>query len=257
MPIPPVIGQVDAPPLPVANSRPDAGWTPLGSLTSLYIRVGKAPTPRRVTSVQAIADFGLAGDKHASPQSPRQLLLAGRTAYAHWGLPPASLRENLLIDFSTERLASCDLLRVGNEVILWMTFLCEPCSLLERQCPGTLKAIGANRGMLARVVRGGALHEGDAIAVCRWKAPVFSNAWQDRVVHVACAVPEGFRISYGQLADMAGVHPSYCRAFPRVLSRLPAAVANRVGSDPKLPEAPVWSGAGLFESGVDFTSSDP
>ena len=238
-------------------SRLDACWEPLGSLTSLYIRVGKEPAPRPVTSSQAIADFGLAGDMHASPESPRQLLLAGSTAYAQWGLPPTSLRENLLIDFSTERLASGDLLRVDNEVILWMTFLCEPCNLLERRCPGTLKTIGTNRGVLARVVQGGPLREGDAIAMCRSKAPVFSDAWQDRVLHVARAVPEGFRISYGQLAEMAGVHPAYCRAFPRVLSRLPAAVANRVGSEAKLPGVPLWSGAGLFDIGADVNSTHP
>ena len=83
-------------------SLSDADWTPFGLLKSLYIRVGKEPAPRPVTTAQAIANFGLAGDKHASPQSPRQLLLAGSTAYAHWGLPAASLRENLLIDFPTD-----------------------------------------------------------------------------------------------------------------------------------------------------------
>ena len=236
-------------------SSPEAGWQPIGSLKSLYIRVGKEPAPRLVTSVQAIADFGLAGDKHASPRSPRQLLLAGSIAYQRWGLPPASLRENLLIDFSTERLGSGDLVRIGTEVILWMTFLCEPCSLLERRCPGTLKTIGANRGMLARVLRGGVLRQGDAVAVCRSRAPMFSDDWQDRVLHVARAVPEGFRISYRQLAEMAGVHTSYCRAFPRVLSRLPAAVANRVKSEANMTGVPIWSGAELFDISTHFTSA--
>ena len=160
----------------------------------------------------------------------------------------------MLIDFSTERLGSGDLLRVGTEVILWMTFHCEPCSLLERRCPGTLKTIGANRGMLARVLRGGALSQGDSIAVCRSRAPVFSDDWQDRVLHVARAVPEGFRISYRQLAEMAGVHTAYCRAFPRVLSRLPAAVANRVGSQTNMAGALPWSGAGLFDISDDLIS---
>ena len=236
-------------------SSPDAGWQRLGSLKSLYIRVGKEPAPRPVTTAQAIADFGLAGDQHASLRSPRQLLLAGSTTYQRWGLPPASLRENLLVDFCTERLGSGDLVRVGNDVILWMTFLCEPCSLLERRCPGTLKTIGANRGMLARVLRGGSLRQGDAIAVCRSRAPVFSDDWQDRVLHVARAVPEGFRVSYRQLAEMAGVPTAYCRAFPRVLSRLPAAVANRVRSEANMTGAPPWSGAGLYDISADLTPS--
>ena len=231
-------------------SRPDAGWPIIGSLKSLYIRVGKEPAPRPVTTAQAITDFGLAGDRHASPRSPRQLLLAGSAAYQRWGLPPTSLRENLLVDFSIERLGSGDLVRIGNEVILWITFLCEPCNLLERRCPGTLKTIGADRGILARVLRGGTIHEGDAITMCQSKAPAFSDAWQARVMHVARAMPEGFYITYRQLAEMAGVPTAYCRAFPRVLSLLPAAVASRVGSGASITGAPQWSGAELFDISV-------
>lgn len=232
----------------------DAGWQPIGSLKSLHIRIGKEPAPRPVTTAQAIAGFGLAGDRHASPRSPRQLLLAGSAAYQRWDLPPASLRENLLVDFSTERLSSGDLVRVGKEVILWMTFLCEPCSLLERRCPGTLKTIGANRGMLARVVQGGNFQQGDEVAVCRAMAPVFSDDWQDRVLHVALAVPQNFWISYRQLAEMAGVHTAYCRAFPRVLSRLPPVVASRVGHEASITGALPWSAAGLFDISAHLRS---
>lgn len=232
----------------------DTDWQPMGSLQSLYLRAAKQAAPRPVATAQAIAGLGLAGDRHASSLSPRQLLLAGSPAYQRWGLPPASLRENLRFDFSTERLASGDLVRVGKEVILWLTFHCEPCSLLERRCPGTLKTIGADRGMLARVLQGGELRQGDEIAVCRASAPVFSDAWQDRVLQVALAVPEGRRISYRQLAQMAGVQTAYCRAFPRVLSRLPQVVASRVGNDAAMSGASAWSGAGFFDLHAAATS---
>lgn len=225
-------------------------WQPLGTLQSLHIRAGKEPAPRPVASAEAIAGFGLVGDRHASPLSPRQLLLAGAPAYQRWHLPCAALRENLRVDFSTGQLASGDLLRIGSEVVLWITFVCEPCNLLERRCPGTLKTIGAERGMLARVLRGGELRQGDAIGVRRGAAPLFSDDWQQRVLHVARAVPEGFWISYRQLAQLAGVHTAYCRAFPRVLSRLPAQLARRVGSVAGMGGALPWSGAGLFDAGV-------
>jgi hypothetical protein len=224
----------------------DAGWQPIGSLQSLYLRAAKEPAPRPVTSAQVIAGLGLAGDRHASPRSPRQLLLAGDCAYQRWDLPPAALRENLRVDFSTGQLASGDLLRVGSEVVLWMTFLCEPCGLLERRCPGTLKTIGAQRGMLARVLRAGQIRAGDEIAVRRAGAPVFSDDWPERVLQVARAVPEGHSISYRQLAEMAGVATAYCRAFPRVLARLPPAVALRVSSEARITGA-IWSGAGFFD----------
>lgn len=226
-----------------------AAWQPLGSLKSIQIRVGKESAPRLVAAAQAIAGEGLAGDRHAAPLSPRQLLVAGSAAYARWGLPPAALRENLLFDFATERLGSGDLVRIGEEVILWMTFLCEACGRLERRCPGTLKTIGADRGILARVLRGGVLRQGDPIALCSVRAPEFSPAWQERVLQVARAVPENAWISYRQLAQMAGVQTAYCRAFPRVLSRLPAAVAGRVRAGAERLGAPPWSGAGSFDIG--------
>lgn len=232
---------------PGACSGLDAGWQPIGSLQTLYLRAGKEPAPRPVTSAQAIAGLGLAGDRHASACSPRQLLLAGDCAYQRWNLPPASLRENLRVDFSTAQLVSGDLLRVGPEAVLWMTFLCEPCGLLERRCPGTLKTIGAQRGMLARVLRAGPVRAGDEIAVRRASAPVFSDDWAERVLQVARAVPEGHSISYRQLAEMAGVATAYCRAFPRVLARVPPAVALRVASEARIKGA-IWSGAGFFDS---------
>lgn len=218
----------------------------MGSLKALYVRVGKEPAPRRVLAAQAVAGSGLEGDRHASPRSPRQLLLAGTTAYERWHMPPTSLRENLLVDVSTERFCSGDLVRVGGDAVLWLTFFCEPCSLLERRYPGALKTIGANRGVLARVVRGGTVREGDAIALCRSGAPVFSNDWRERVLHVARAVPEGFWISYRQLAELAGVPNAYCRAFPRVLARLDATAVNRVVAEADMAGRRVWSGAELF-----------
>lgn len=228
------------------SDRADAEWALMGSLKALYVRVGKEPAPRRVPAAQAVAGSGLEGDRHASPRSPRQLLLAGTTAYERWCMPPTSLRENLLVDFSFESFNSGDLVRIGSDAILWLTFFCEPCSLLERRCPGTLKTIGTNRGMLARVVRGGTLREGDAVALCRSAAPVFSNDWQERVLHVARAVPEGFWISYRQLAELAGVPNAYCRVFPRVLKQLGATTANRVVSEADMAGRRAWSGAALF-----------
>lgn len=229
------------------KNEPSQAWQPLGVVAALYIRGPKEPAPRPASSVQAIANYGLAGDRHASPRSPRQLLLAGEDAYRSWKLPAASLRENVLVDFSVRELQSGDLLRIGRDVILWVTFLCEPCSLLERRCPGTLKTIGSDRGMLARVVRGGCIETGDPVLACHAAAPAFSDEWQSRVLQVARAIPPGHRISYGQLAEIAGVHAAYCRAFPRVLATLPPIFASRVGSSSH-DHAKPWSGSTLFES---------
>jgi alkylated DNA nucleotide flippase Atl1 len=100
--------------------------------------------------------------------------------------------------------------------------------------------------MLARVVRGGMVRVGDCVAAVPGRAPAFSDEWQKRVLHVARAVPEGCRIGYRQLAELAGVSTAYCRAFPRVLSSLPEQVARRIGRAGEAANGPSWSGAELF-----------
>lgn len=197
-----------------------------------------------------MANYGIIGDRHACPHSPRQLLVAGDAAYKRFGLPGATLRENVRIDFSTADLRSGDLLRLGPDVVLWLTFHCEPCSLLERRHPGTTTTIGKHRGMLARVLRGGLFGEGDEVFLARASLPAMSDDWQARVLGVACAVPAGHYIAYRQLAEMAGVANAYCRAFPKVLSRLPVDISSRiVGASRELP-GPRWSGAEFFDVGA-------
>jgi MOSC domain-containing protein YiiM len=223
-------------------------WTHAGQVLGLYQRVAKEAAPRRVTQLQAVAHYGLVGDKHASLHSPRQLLLADTATYRDFHLPEAALRENILIDFSAAALASGTLLRIGTEVVLWITFHCEPCGLLERRCPGTLKSIGQRRGVLARVVRGGCIHPGDAITSAASGMPAISDDWQARVLWVARSIPAGQQISYRLLAEMAGVASAYCRAFPKVLARLPAEIARRVHSAARAQPGPAWNGAELFDT---------
>lgn len=221
-------------------------WKAIGSVRAVYSRVAQEPEPRRLLRVDTIGDYGIVGDRHACLHSPRQLLIAGDAAYDRFGLPEAVLRENLRIDFSTTDLRSGDLLRLGADVVLWLTFHCEPCGLLERRHPGTIKTIGTHRGMLARVLRGGTFGMGDKVSLARASLPAMSDDWQARVLGVACAVPAGHYIVYRQLAEMAGVANAYCRAFPRLLSRLPVDVSSRIVGVANALPGPRWSGVELF-----------
>lgn len=228
-------------------SQGKPGWQLIGSVQAVYSRVAKEPEPRRLPKVDAMTNYGIVGDRHASLRSPRQLLIAGNLAYERFGLSEATLRENLRIDFSTAELRSGDVLRLGSEVLLWLTFHCEPCALLERRHPGTVKRIGKNRGMLARVLRGGSFGINDQILLARASLPAISDDWKERVLGVARAVPFGHYISFRELAEMAGVANAYCRAFPRVLSRLPVEISSRIVSAASAMPGPRWNGAELFE----------
>ncbi len=199
----------------------------------------------------AIAGLGLAGERHAQAHSPRQVLLVGDAAYRRLDLPDGALGENLRVPGDIADWRAGDLVQVGDEVVLWLSFACEPCGRLDRLRPGLSRHIGRDRGMLARVLEGGRLSDADAfrrIGSARPLRPdLHDEDWRARVAAVVRAVPPGRWIGYAQLAVMAGVAPSYCRAFPRVLAGLPPDVAGRVRSAAQaLPGMP-WDGAGLFD----------
>lgn len=231
-------------------------WRTIGVVRGLHTRVGKEPAPRRVSSLQVLANYGIVGDRHASPTSPRQILVAGEVTYHRFRLPEAALRENLLVDFPMEYLRSGDLLRIGSDVLLWITFQCEPCSLLERRCPGTIKSIGPERGMLARVLRGGVMRDGDTVSLTSSPIPAMSNDWQSRILRVARAIPPRHYIVYRQLAELAGVANAYCRAFPKVLAQLPAEIGGRVLSASAITSERLWDGADLFDTTALFMQAE-
>lgn len=227
--------------------RSTRSWTSYGRLISLHSKRAKESVPRTIYSADAVANFGLACDKYASPLSPRQILIASEQTYKEFNLQSATLSENLLVDFATEKLHSGDLLCVGTEVVLWLTFQCEPCSILERKHAGILKNISTKRGILARVVRGGTISVGDKIALSKSSIPPLSNDWKERIINVVRAIPPEKNITYSQLAEFAGVATAYCRAFPKVLSTLPLEVSSRVKSSKNACVTELWNGAELFE----------
>jgi hypothetical protein len=212
-----------------------------------------------MTPITAIAGLGLAGSRHAAAQSPRQVLIVGDDAYRRFDLPDGVLGENLRVPGSIADWQAGERVQVGDEVLLWLTFACEPCGRLDRHRSGLSRLIGRHRGMLARVLRGGVMSGADPVLRIGMATPLrpalFDDDWRARVCGVARAVPEGRWIGYAQLATMAGVARTYCRAFPRLLAGLPPEVAARIRSAAQaLPDAP-WDGAGLFD--IDPTPQRP
>jgi hypothetical protein len=197
--------------------------------------------------VRAIAGMGLDGDVHADPLSPRQLLLAGTDAYAAFALPPHALRENLLVDLDTARLASGTVLQVGDDVVLRLMFQCEACAHLDLHRPGLATRIGTRRGMLARVLRGGEMRPGDRIRAAGQALPAWSDDWRERIAHVLDALPPARVITYKRLAQLAGVASSYCRAFPGMIARLGPRYAGKAVPTQSDVALPRWDGHGLFD----------
>lgn len=222
-------------------------WRPLGEVLALRLRDADAVSPREVDESVAVDGSGLLGDKHLHPLSPRQVLLASSDTYEELGLEPMILRENLLVNFSTKGLQSSGLLRIGRDVVLWLTFQCEACGHLERRHPGIVKSINGRRGMLARVLRGGAIKAGDQVSYVQSDIAPLADRWQDRIAGVLDRVPADKLVEFRQLARLAGVPRSYCRVFPKLLSQLPPAVAGRAQAGDVSQAERRWTGAELFE----------
>jgi len=218
----------------------------IGQVRALSLRADRRAPPVRVERAVALEGHGFAGDVHADPVSPRQLLLAGSSVYASLALPAHTLRENLLVDVDTARLTSGTILQLGADVRIRLMFQCEACGQLDLQRAGLVRALGNRRGMLARVVSGGAVVAGDAIVQLDERLPPWPDDWRARVTAVLDAAPRGTVVEYAQLARLAGIQSSYCRAFPRLLAKLGPHYANRAVAARSSSTAPRWDGAGLF-----------
>ena len=227
----------------------------MGRLAAIALRPSPGTAPQRLPQASVLAGRGLEQDLHADPLSPRQLLLAGTPAYRALQLPALALRENLLLDADTAGLVSGTVLRIGDEVLLRLMFQCEACGSLDRHQPGLSRAIGQRRGVLARVLAGGRIREGDRVLELGARLPAWPEEWRERVRLVLDALPPGHVIAYRRLAHLAGIAASYCRAFPRAIAGFGPGYADKAVPASAPAGLPRWNGAGLFDDEVQAASA--
>lgn len=223
------------------------GASRLGHVSAISVQGAKGAAPVRVEQARVVGAIGIDGDMHADPLSLRQLLIADEATYRDLALPAHALRENLLVTFDTSRLLSGTLVQVGGDALLWLSFHCEACGQLNHHRAGLSMAIGQRRGMLARVVRGGTIRGGDAVIDLGQQCPAWPDDWRARVRKVLDGVPRGLVLDYSQLARLAGVSTSYCRAFPPLIRGFGADYADKAVSKGASLERAHWDGAALFE----------
>jgi len=129
--------------------------------------------------------------------------------------------------------------------VLAVSFQCEACGYLDSQSPGLAKRIGTQRGVLARVLRGGTITEGDAVRLLPGSGQQWPEDWRERVRMVLQRMPDGLVLEYAQLARLSGVQAGYCRAMPRIARE--AGLAGKAVAKGVQPETARWDGQDLFE----------
>ena len=155
-----------------------------GRVEAIFLRPGRDLAAVSVPSVRALVDRGLEGDRSAAKPSSRPgggkrqvtliqaehlPLIRGWTGR---DITPADLRRNLVVSginllaqhalFADQPLQ----VRIGADVLIVITGPCDPCSKMEALLgPGGYNAMRGHGGTTARVIRGGMLSVGDAVAV--------------------------------------------------------------------------------------------
>jgi MOSC domain-containing protein YiiM len=135
------------------------------SVVRLFISPAHGLPVREVPEARAVPDWGFDGCAHARRGSKRQVLLMDSETLQEMVLLPGQVKENILTaGLDLRALVRGQRLRVG-EAVLEVTIPCEPCNYIESLRPGLEAQIRGRRGMLSRVLEGGLIRPGDAIAI--------------------------------------------------------------------------------------------
>lgn len=203
-------------------------------------------------------EYGIDGDTNAQTGSPRQVLIASASTLSDFDLKPGDLGENLLLDPEIEHLSSGQVLRVGFDALIRLTFLCEPCATLEKIQPGLSKKIKGKRGFLGIVVRSGSIKLGDDVYITTERLPVIPDDALGRFYEFVYRIPSGKVVKTPDLLVALGVSKSYYRAIPAFLKKagkdLP--IHRIVRSDGRLMSEHIsFQEQVLIEEGVEILSN--
>src|SRR5262249_14155416 len=128
-------------------------------------RAPKKRLPMEQLAVASLlANSGIDGCAHARPGGgKRQILLVDVETLEATELAPGAIRENITTQgINVNGLALGQRLRIGGALVE-VSAVCTPCDQLEKVRPGLRRELYGRRGMLCRVIEGGAVRPGDPI----------------------------------------------------------------------------------------------
>lgn len=163
-----------------------AQFTATGRLEVIVLRPGRGVPALSVEEAIALPGSGLQGDRRAARKpapggagSKRELTLIQAehlVSLAGWlgvdRIDPLLLRRNLVVsglNLASMRSPFADsalVWRIGADVLIEVTGPCDPCSRMEQSLgPGGYNAMRGVGGITARILRGGRIKVGDAVAL--------------------------------------------------------------------------------------------
>lgn len=186
-----------------------------GKVLHLFQKAKGARHSERST-VLRFSPAGISGNKPYSPL--RQVLITAQSDIAALGYLPGELRENIVVDFPRlHDLVSGSVLGVG-PALIQLTFHCEPCSRIPAR--GNVKSLLHRRGVLGKFLNEGVIRIGDEVGVAGRVDEYIPYAASERI---AWFLEKHRRpIGAAQLLFEVGLPPSYARALPAILRKLPS-----------------------------------
>lgn len=142
-----------------------------GRLTWIGLRLARRGPIEPVDAAALDPEQGVVGDRYAGQTGTRQVTLiqaehlAAIGAYLGRGpAAPEQLRRNLVVAGLNLLAVRDAMLRIG-PALLQVTGQCHPCSRMEEELgPGGYNAVRGHGGLTARVIDGGTVRVGDAVA---------------------------------------------------------------------------------------------
>ncbi len=135
-----------------------------GTIQHLFIKPAPGAPMQRAQAAHAVTGKGFQGDAGFG-QRRRQVLMIEAETLQEFALQPGLVRENVVVTgVQLAGLAAGTRVQAG-EALLEVTLDCAPCEYIEGLRPGLRAAMDGRRGTLFRVLEGGTVAVGDAIAI--------------------------------------------------------------------------------------------
>ena len=110
-------------------------------------------------------------------------------------------------------------MQFGQNALITMTFLCEPCATLEKIQIGLSKQIKGHRGFLGIVVKDGLIRLNDEVSDTAYRLTAIPDDVKGRFREFVYRIPPGKVVKTPDLLMALGVSKAYYRAIPAFLKK--------------------------------------